>query len=99
MRKSDEKRTPIQPEGLSSQNVSGDRVQKKLPLVGTDDFVELASGKYLCIDKTLFIHKFMLGDKDTLITFPRRWNKTTNLTMLEAFLSNHPDNKKNAELF
>ena len=99
MRKSDEKLAVLS-EGSSSRNRPPNRVQKKLPLIGADDYAKLASGKFICIDKTLFIHKLVSGNEETtLITFPRRWNKTTNMTMLETFLSNHPDNKKNAELF
>ena len=73
--------------------------KQKLPLVGTDNYPELASGQYVCIDKTLFIPEFLRGGEVTLLTYPSCWNKTTNLTMTEAFLSNHPDNKGSAALF
>ncbi len=100
--------TGVQSMQGSSEKVSGgqtniipsvDREHQKLPLVGTDSYTKLASGQYICIDKSLFIHKFFCGNEVSLITFPRRWSKTTNLSMLEAFFSNHPDNQSSAELF
>ncbi len=55
--------------------------------VGIDDFKELREGNYYYVDKSLFI-KDMLddGNKVTLITRPRRFGKTLNMSMLKYFL-------------
>ena len=62
--------------------------------VGIDDFRDLVSfkdpdgRKHLFIDKSLFIRDFLKGnDKVTLITRPRRFGKTINLSMLEYFFN------------
>ena len=54
--------------------------------IGSDDFKDLIeSGQY--IDKSLFI-KDVLTDafKVPLITRPRRWGKSSNMSMLKTFL-------------
>ncbi|OGT21470.1 MAG: hypothetical protein A3C55_06445 [Gammaproteobacteria bacterium RIFCSPHIGHO2_02_FULL_42_13] len=56
--------------------------------LGIDDFKELVDKKYDFVDKTLFIRE-MLDDpsKTMLITRPRRFGKTLNLSMLYYFLT------------
>lgn len=58
---------------------------------GIDNYSELVdkNHNYLYVDKTEFI-KAIIDDKTkvTLITRPRRWGKTLNMSMLHHFLSN-----------
>jgi len=62
----------------------------RLP-VGIDDFKKLIEGGYLFADKSLFIKDVMDdGAEVILITRPRRFGKTLNLSMLDYFLrQNH----------
>ena len=54
---------------------------------GIDDFREIREGGYYYIDKTLMIRDFLsYRDKVSLITRPRRFGKTLNMTMLRDFL-------------
>ncbi|MDE7425501.1 MAG: AAA family ATPase, partial [Lachnospiraceae bacterium] len=56
--------------------------------IGTQDFEELRKGKCFYIDKTYFIKEWWESqDKVTLITRPRRFGKTLNISMMEAFFS------------
>ena len=63
----------------------------KLP-IGISDFKELIEEKYDFADKTLFVKEIMGdGAKVILITRPRRFGKTLNMSMLQYFLqSNYP---------
>ncbi len=68
--------------------------------IGTDDFKEIATGNDLFVDKTSFISALLgSGYKVTLITRPRRWGKTLNMTMLEYFfgISVHKDGTINEQ--
>ena len=68
--------------------------------IGTDDFKEMATGNDLFVDKTSFIFALLgSGYKVTLITRPRRWGKTLNMTMLEYFfgIPVHKDGTLNVE--
>ncbi|MEM7588874.1 MAG: AAA family ATPase [Myxococcota bacterium] len=66
----------------------------KMP-VGVSDFMELVQEDYCFVDKTLFIQELLdSGDKISLITRPRRFGKTLNLSMLCAFLR-EPAQKQN----
>ncbi len=57
--------------------------------IGEDDFSELIQDGCFYIDKTLFIKEWWENrDKVTLITRPRRFGKTLNMSMLERFWSN-----------
>jgi len=62
----------------------------KLP-IGVSDFKDLIKGEYLFADKSLFAKDVMEdGAKVVLITRPRRFGKTLNLSMLYYFLrQNH----------
>ena len=72
------------------------QIKKPLP-TGTDSFREVRTGGYYYVDKTLMIKDFLqLKNKVTLITRPRRFGKTLNLTMLRDFFDIE---QKSAELF
>ena len=56
--------------------------------IGIQKFDKLIEGKYFYIDKTSFIKEWWeYGDDVTLITRPRRFGKTLNMSMLEQFFS------------
>ncbi|MBS0185148.1 MAG: AAA family ATPase [Proteobacteria bacterium] len=56
--------------------------------IGTSDFKELITSDALFVDKTSLIQTVLTsGYKVTLITRPRRWGKTLNMTMLQYFFS------------
>ncbi len=58
------------------------------PAIGKQDFAKVREGDYLYIDKTHFIKEWWeTGDDVTLITRPRRFGKTLNMSMLECFFS------------
>ena len=64
---------------------------KEVPL-GVSEFSELIQGNYLFVDTTPLIGEiFREGSKVVLITRPRRFGKTLNMTMLREFF----DNRKN----
>lgn len=57
--------------------------------IGVQDFGNLIKNNYFYIDKTDFIKEWWEGgDTVTLITRPRRFGKTLNMSMLEHFFSN-----------
>ena len=54
--------------------------------VGTSDFSKLVVESNLFIDKTLLIHDVIHDTNEVLlITRPRRWGKTLNMSMLQYF--------------
>ncbi|MCM1056191.1 MAG: ATP-binding protein [Firmicutes bacterium] len=56
--------------------------------IGHQDFERLIQNNYFYIDKTAFIREWWeSGDAVTLITRPRRFGKTLNMSMLECFFS------------
>ena len=56
--------------------------------IGIQNFDEIISENYFYIDKTHFIKDWWeSGDSVTLITRPRRFGKTLNISMLEQFFS------------
>ena len=56
--------------------------------IGLQDFGDLIQKKYFYIDKTSFIKEWWdSGDSVTLITRPRRFGKTLNMSMVEQFFS------------
>ncbi len=60
-------------------------MQKKV-VIGKQDFESLRQNDYFYIDKTEFIHEWWdSGDDVTLITRPRRFGKTLNMSMLNCF--------------
>ena len=60
----------------------------KTVAIGIQSFEDLRRGNYFYIDKTSFIKEWWeAGDSVTLITRPRRFGKTLNMSMLEQFFS------------
>ena len=56
--------------------------------IGIQDFSEIRAGNYFYVDKTSFIKEWWeSGDSVTLISRPRRFGKTLNMSMLEQFFS------------
>ena len=56
--------------------------------IGYQDFEELITNDNFYIDKTMFIKEWWENqDMVTLITRPRRFGKTLNLSMVEQFFS------------
>jgi hypothetical protein len=63
----------------------------KLP-VGVDYFSKLRKLNYYYIDKTAFIRDLLLHHGEVnLFTRPRRFGKTLNMTMLQAFFETGVD--------
>lgn len=56
--------------------------------IGVQSFEEIREGNYFYIDKTVLIKEWWeSGDSATLITRPRRFGKTLNMSMVEQFFS------------
>ena len=56
--------------------------------IGIQSFEKIREGNYFYVDKTVMIKEWWeSGDDVTLITRPRRFGKTLNMSMLEAFFS------------
>ena len=65
---------------------------------GVQDFESLRVNQRFYVDKTAFIREWWKGgDAVTLITRPRRFGKTLNMSMLNCFFSNKYENRP--ELF
>ena len=70
----------------------------KTVAIGIQDFGDLIRKNYFYIDKTSFIKEWWeSGDSVTLITRPRRFGKTLNMSMTEQFFS--VDHADKGELF
>ena len=66
--------------------------------IGIDDFETIVKEDIFYIDKTEFIKEWWDNkDKVTLISRPRRFGKTLNMSMLETFFSNKYESR--SELF
>ena len=62
--------------------------------IGVDDFKEIREKDHYYIDKTLMIRDFLTyRNKVSLITRPRRFGKTLNMTMLREFFDITKDSK------
>ena len=60
-------------------------MRKRIP-VGLKDYEKLKSENYYVVDKTLMIKDFLeQGNEVTLITRPRRFGKTINMSMMAEF--------------
>ena len=71
---------------------------KQVIATGVQDFESLRKNHAFYVDKTDFIREWWMGqDAVTLITRPRRFGKTLNLSMLNCFFSNKYANR--GELF
>ena len=56
--------------------------------IGCQDFEKIRQGNLFYVDKTKFIREWWESANDvTLITRPRRFGKTLNMSMLEKFFS------------
>lgn len=67
---------------------------KKIP-IGTKSFSRLVEGNYYFVDKTLMIKEFLdRGTDVTLITRPRRFGKTINMSMMAEFFDITKDSKE-----
>ena len=56
--------------------------------IDIQNFADMIQKNYFYIDKTSFIKEWWeSGDSVTLITRPRRFGKTLNMSMLEHFFS------------
>ena len=63
--------------------------------VGVDSFRELRLGNKFYVDKTAFIAEFLRYDeKVTLITRPRRFGKTLNMSMMREFFDMTRDSRE-----
>lgn len=66
----------------------GDEYMPERVTIGTQNFEELRTNDDFYMDKTNFIKEWWeSGDKVTLITRPRRFGKTLNMSMVEHFFS------------
>ena len=83
---------------MSSTTTSSSRA---LPPVGEEDFRELIDNRFLFVDKTLLIKEFLDNKniKVSLITRPRRFGKTLNLSMLHYFFAEKALKKPTKGLF
>ncbi len=71
----------------------------KMP-IGQSDFSLLIQKNYYFVDKSLFIQEILEDSSDIiLITRPRRFGKTLNLSMLHYFFSQEVDEQSTASLF
>ena len=62
--------------------------------IGKQDFASLIENNFYYVDKTDFIKEWWdSGDDVTLITRPRRFGKTLNMSMLNCFFSNKYANR------
>lgn len=70
---------------------------KALP-IGYEDFKEIIDGKLYYVDKSMLIYEIIRNqEKNMLITRPRRFGKTLNMSMLKYFFD--INEKDNAYLF
>ncbi len=69
-------------------NEEGEYMARKV-VIGKQDFAALRENDYFYVDKSDFIKEWWdSGDDVTLITRPRRFGKTLNMSMLNCFFSN-----------
>ncbi|MCL2059959.1 MAG: ATP-binding protein, partial [Oscillospiraceae bacterium] len=69
-------------------------MMKKILPIGIDNFRKIRETDRYYIDKTLFIRDFIeAGDEVSLITRPRRFGKTLNMTMLREFFDITKDSR------
>lgn len=72
----------------------GDKMKKALP-IGVDDYRRLKENNYYAVDKTLMIEEFLQRQSIvTLITRPRRFGKTLNMSMMAEFFDITKDSKE-----
>lgn len=70
------------------ERFQGETIMAKVIGIGIQDFGKLIENDRFYIDKTAFIKEWWeSGDDVTLITRPRRFGKTLNMSMVEQFFS------------
>ena len=75
-------------ENKEQDRINGEIVMGRTIGIGIQSFDKLITNNYFYIDKTSFIKEWWeSGDDVTLITRPRRFGKTLNMSMLEQFFS------------
>lgn len=68
-------------------------MKKRIP-IGISDYQEIKTENYYTVDKSLLIQEFLnSGAKVTMITRPRRFGKTLNMSMLAEFFDISKDSK------
>ena len=73
--------------------MAGD-VMKRIP-IGLKDYKKLKDENYYVVDKSLMIKEYMdRGSEVTLITRPRRFGKTINMSMLAEFFDITKDSRE-----
>lgn len=87
---------PTYPENLtqSAPNIVGKTIQN-----GIDNFGDLVRQGAAVIDKTLMIKEFWEGQNCVLITRPRRFGKSLNLSTLEHFFAKKVNGVETKDLF
>ena len=69
-------------------------MKKRIPL-GLQSYDKLKTGNYYVVDKSLMIQDFLLrGNEVTLITRPRRFGKTLNMSMMASFFDITKDSQE-----
>ena len=67
---------------------------KRIP-IGLKDYKKLKDENYYVVDKSLMIKEYMdRGSEVTLITRPRRFGKTINMSMLAEFFDITKDSRE-----
>ncbi len=67
----------------------------KTVAIGIQNFEDIIKNNYYYVDKTSFIKEWWeSGDSVTLITRPRRFGKTLNMSMIECFFSPEYENRR-----
>lgn len=66
--------------------------KRRTVAIGVQDFDKLITNHYFYIDKTGWIKEWWnSGDEVTMITRPRRFGKTLNMSMLKRFIYSFMD--------
>ena len=69
-------------------------MKKRIPL-GLQSYDKLKTGNYYVVDKSLMIQDFLSrGNEVTLITRPRRFGKTLNMSMMASFFDITKDSQE-----
>ena len=70
------------------------QMKKRIPL-GLQSYDKLKTGNYYVVDKSLMIQDFLSrGNEVTLITRPRRFGKTLNMSMMASFFDITKDSQE-----
>ena len=76
--------------------IQGAKMKKQIP-IGISDFKKIIEGDYYYVDKTLIIKDIAESGEVVLVTRPRRFGKSLNLSMLHYFYEK--SEKPTAHLF